>query len=54
MPCVELVKWIINHIDAQKCRIFNDKVECNGSFLPEDVSTYNKFLEPDESSLRIF
>jgi hypothetical protein len=54
MPSVELVEWVIIHIDAQNYRIINEKGECIGSFLPQDVSTYYKFPAPDESLTKDF
>jgi hypothetical protein len=33
-PCIELLKWIIDHTDTQKCLINDDNDECVGVFLP--------------------
>ena len=33
-PCVELIEWIIGHIDCKKFLIDNDKVKFIGSFVP--------------------
>jgi hypothetical protein len=54
MPCVELMEWVISHTKAQNCRIVNDKGECIGSFLPQDINTYYKFPDPDESLTKDF
>jgi hypothetical protein len=49
-----IIEWVISHTDAHNCRIVNDKGECIGSFLPQDVNTYYKFPEPDESLTKEF
>jgi hypothetical protein len=33
-PCIELLKWIIDHTDAQKCSINDENGECVRVFLP--------------------
>jgi len=48
MPYVELGEWFISHTKAQNCRIVNEKEECIGSFLPQDINTYYKFPDPNE------
>jgi hypothetical protein len=39
-PCIELLKWIINHIDAKKCLINDDNNECVRVFMPSEVQSY--------------
>ena len=36
-PYIELLKWIIDHIDIQKCLINDDNGECVGVFLLVEV-----------------
>jgi hypothetical protein len=38
--CIELLKWIIDHTDAQKCLINDDNDECIRVFLPSEVHNY--------------
>jgi hypothetical protein len=33
-PCIDLLKWIIDHVDAQKCLINDDNSEFIEVFLP--------------------
>jgi hypothetical protein len=47
-PCIELLKWLIDHIDAQKCLINDDNGECVRVFLPSEVQSYCKIREPKE------
>jgi hypothetical protein len=35
-PCVELLKWLIDHADAVKCLINDDNDECVEVFLPSE------------------
>jgi hypothetical protein len=41
-PCIDLLKWIIDHADAQKCLINDDNGEFIGVFLPSEVQSYYK------------
>jgi hypothetical protein len=41
-PCIELLKWIIDHIDTQKCLINDDNDKCVRVFLPSEVQSYYK------------
>jgi hypothetical protein len=45
-PCIDLLKWLIDHIDAQKCLINDDISECVGVLLPSEVQSYYKLWEP--------
>jgi hypothetical protein len=47
-PCIELLKWLIDHTDAQKCLINDDNDECIGVFLPSEVQSYYKLRELEE------
>jgi hypothetical protein len=44
-PYIELLKWIIDHVDAQKCLINDDNSECVGVFLPSEVQSYYKLKD---------
>jgi hypothetical protein len=47
-PCIELLKWLIDHMDTQKCLINDDNGECVGVFLPVEVQKYYKLRDPEE------
>jgi hypothetical protein len=47
-PCIELLKWLVDHIDAQKCFINDDNSECIGFFLESEVQSYYKLRDPKE------
>jgi hypothetical protein len=47
-PCIELLKWLINHNDAQKCVINDDNGQIFRVFLLVEVQKYYKLREPDE------
>jgi hypothetical protein len=47
IPCIELLKWIIDHIDAKKCFINDDNNECVGVFLPSEVQSYYKIKDSE-------
>jgi hypothetical protein len=47
-PCIEILKWLIDHIDAQKCLINDDNDECLRVFLPSEVQSYYKLKELEE------
>jgi hypothetical protein len=47
-PCVELLKWLIDHTDAHKCLINDDNGECIGVSLPSEVQKYYKLNESGE------
>jgi hypothetical protein len=44
-PCIELLKWLIDHVDAQKCLINDDNGECVDDFLPSEFQSYYKLRE---------
>jgi hypothetical protein len=46
-PCIELLKWIIDHVDAQKCLINDDNDECIEVFLPSEVQSYYKLRDSE-------
>jgi hypothetical protein len=46
-PCIELLKWLIDHVDAQKCLINDDNGECVRVFLPLEVQSYYNLKESD-------
>jgi hypothetical protein len=41
-PCIELLKWIIDNANAQKCLINDDNGECVEVFLSSEVQSYYK------------
>jgi hypothetical protein len=47
-PCIELLKWLIDHTDAHKCLINDDNGGCVGVFLPSEVQSYYKLRESEE------
>jgi hypothetical protein len=47
-PCIELLKWLIDHTDTQKCLINDDNDECIGVFLPSEVQSYYNIRELEE------
>jgi hypothetical protein len=47
-PCIELLKWLIDHTDANKCVINDDNGQIMGVFLPLEVQNYYKLRDPDE------
>jgi hypothetical protein len=44
-PCIELLKWIIDHADAQIFLINDDNDECVRVFLPSEVQSYYKLKD---------
>jgi 1-deoxy-D-xylulose 5-phosphate reductoisomerase len=46
-PCIELLKWIIDHTDTQKCLINDDNDECVRVFLPLEVQSYYKLKDSE-------
>jgi hypothetical protein len=46
-PCIELLKWLIDHTDAHKCLINDDNDECVGVFLPSEVQNYYKLRDSE-------
>jgi hypothetical protein len=47
-PCIELLKWLIDHTDTQICLINDDNGECVRVFLPVEVQNYYKLRDPEE------
>jgi hypothetical protein len=47
-PCFELLKWLIDHTDTQRCLINDHNGECVRVFLPVEVRSYYKLREPEE------
>jgi hypothetical protein len=44
-PCIELLKWLIDHADAHKCLINDYNGECIRVFLPSKVQSYYKIRD---------
>ena len=49
-PCIELLKWLIDHTDAHKCLINDDNGGCVRVFLPLMVQSYYKLRESEEEN----
>ena len=47
-PCIEVLKWLIDHTDTQKCLINDDNGGCVREFLPIEVQKYYKIRDPEE------
>jgi hypothetical protein len=47
-PCIEVLKWLINHTDTQKILINDDNGGCVGVFLLVEVHKYYKLRDPEE------
>jgi hypothetical protein len=47
-PYIELLKWLIDHNDTQKCLINDDNDGCVRVFLPVEVQNYYKLRELKE------
>jgi hypothetical protein len=47
-PCIELLKWLIDHSDAHKCVINDDNGQIVRVFLLVEVQKYYKLRESDE------
>jgi len=45
LPCVDLLEWIIHHVNAKKCLLNNEDGECIGVFLLTKVRIYYKLKE---------
>jgi hypothetical protein len=47
-PCIEVLKWLMDHIDTLKCLIKNENGGCVGFFLPKKSQKYYKLRYPKE------
>jgi hypothetical protein len=47
-PCIEVLKWLIDHTDQQKCLINDEHGGCVGAFLQIEVQKYYKLRDPKE------
>jgi hypothetical protein len=47
-PCIELLKWLIDHTNAHKCLINDDNGGCVRVFFPSEVQSYYKLRESKE------
>jgi len=47
-PCIEILKWLIDHMDTKKCLINDVNGECVGVFLLVEVQSYYKLRYPEE------
>jgi hypothetical protein len=48
-PCVALLKWLIDHTDAQKCSINDDNGKCVGVFLPSEFRNTTNSMSLEKS-----
>jgi hypothetical protein len=47
-PCVEVLKWLIDHTDTHKCLVNDDNGGCVGFLLPVEVHKYYKLKYPEK------
>jgi hypothetical protein len=47
-PCIEFLKWLIDHTNTQRCFINEDNGECVEVFLLVEVKNYYKLRELEE------
>jgi hypothetical protein len=47
-PCIEVLKWLIDHTETQKCLINDDNGGCFRVFLLVEVHKYYKLRDPEE------
>jgi hypothetical protein len=47
-PCIEVLKWLIDHIDTHKCLINDENGGCVRVFLSVEVQKYYKLSDPEE------
>jgi hypothetical protein len=47
-PCIEVLKWLIDHTDTHKCLINDDSGGCVRVFVLVEVHNYYKLREPKE------
>jgi hypothetical protein len=47
-PCIEVLKWLINHTDTHKCLINDGNGGWVGVFLLVEVQKYYKLRDPKE------
>jgi hypothetical protein len=47
-PCIEVLKWLIDHTDGHKCLINDENGGCIRVFLPTEVQKYYKLRDSEE------
>jgi hypothetical protein len=47
-PCIEVLKWLIDHTNKHKFLINDENGGCVGVFLPIEVHKYYKIRDPEE------
>jgi hypothetical protein len=47
-PYIEVLKWLIDQTDGQKCLINDENGGCISFFLPTKVQKYYKIRDPKE------
>jgi hypothetical protein len=47
-PCIEVLKWLIDHMDGHKFLINDENGRCVRVFLPTEVQKYYKLRDPKE------
>ena len=53
-PYIEVLKWLIDHIDTQKCLINDENGGCVKVFLSVEVHKYYKHKDPKEHLIIYF
>jgi hypothetical protein len=48
LPYIEILGWIIDHMDMTKCMVNDENGGCVGGFLPIEVQKYYKLRDPEE------
>jgi hypothetical protein len=48
LPCIEVLKWLIDHTDGHKCSINDENGRCIRVFLPTKVQKYYKLRDLEE------
>jgi hypothetical protein len=47
-PCIEVLRWLIDHANGHKCLINDENDRCVRVFLPIEVQKYYKLMDPEE------
>jgi hypothetical protein len=47
-PCIEVLKWLIDHKDTHKCLINDHNGRCVKVFIPGEVHKYYKLKDSEE------
>jgi hypothetical protein len=47
-PCIEVLKWLIDHTNTKQCLVNNENGGCVRVFLLIEVHKYYKIRDPEE------